>query len=217
VGARRRPADIGTERGRALLGTLLREETIARRDRGLSLDAVGRAVGLSASMLSRTEGGRVPDVAVVRMAALLEVVGLELWAKAYPGGAPIRDAAHAALIARFRACLHPALMWDTEVPMPRIGDLRGWDGFIRGRGWRYGVEAETQPTDGQGLARRLRSKVRDGDVDGVVLVLAATRHTRGFLAVAGDLLAPIFPVRGPRARDLLRAGIDPGGSALVVL
>ena len=167
--------------------------------------------------MSRTEAGRTEDVGIVRMASMLAVVGLELGAKAYPGGSPIRDAGHLDLLGRFRACLHPSLQWDTEVPLPRIGDLRGWDGFVRGRAWRYGVEAETHPTDGQALARRLQLKVRDGDVDGVILVLPSTRHTRAFLAAAGALLQPMFPVPGTRALELLRAGIDPGGSALIVL
>jgi hypothetical protein len=174
-------------------------------------------VGISPSMVSRTETGHVPDVGIVRMATMLSVVGLELWARAYPGGTPVRDAAHAELLARFRARLHPSLGWDHEVPLPRIGDLRGWDGFVHGRSWRYGVEAETHPTDGQALTRRIQPKIRDGDVDGVILVLAATRHTRAFLAAAADLLAPLFPVRGPRALQLLHVGIDPGGNALVVL
>jgi hypothetical protein len=43
---RRRPADVGAERGRYQLSAVVREETIARRDRGLSRAPVGAAVGL---------------------------------------------------------------------------------------------------------------------------------------------------------------------------
>jgi hypothetical protein len=88
---------------------------------------------------------------------------------------------------------------------------------VRGRGWRYGIEAETHPTDAQALARRLALKVRDDDVEGVILVVPATRHASAFLAAAGDLLTPMFPVTGRRALECLAAGIDPGGSAIVVL
>lgn len=60
-------------------------------------------------------------------------------------------------------------------------------------------------------------KVRDGAVDGLILVLPPTRHGRAFLAAAGDLLTPLFPVSGGRALELLAAGVDPGGSAIVVV
>lgn len=217
MATRRRPADIGIERGRNLLAGLTREETIARRDRGLSLADVGSAVGLSASMASRIERGQVPDVGVIRLAAMLSVVGLDLSARAYPGGSPMRDVGHADLLGRFRSGLHPSLRWSIEVPLPRLGDPRAWDGFVRAPDWRYGAEAETHPTDGQALARRLELKVRDGGVDGVILILPATRHTRAFLAAAGELLAPVFPIRGTRALELLRAGVDPGGNSIVVV
>ena len=200
-----------------MVGDLVREETTARRDRGLSLVDVGRAVGFSAAMGSRIERGLVPDVGLIRLSAMLSVVGLDLSARAYPGGSPLRDAGHAALLGRFRACLHSSLRWSVEVPLPRPGDQRAWDGFVRAADWRYGVEAETHPTDGQALARRLELKVRDGDVDGVILILPATRHARLFLAATIDLLSPVFPVPGRRALELLRAGVDPGGNAIVII
>jgi transcriptional regulator with XRE-family HTH domain len=214
---RRRPADIGSDRARASLSQLVREKATARRDRGLSLREVAGAVGLSASMASRIETGHVRDVGIVRLASMLSVVGLELSARAFPGGSPLRDAGHADLLHRFQHCLHPVLRFSVEVPLPNPGDLRAWDGLVRSASWRYGAEAETHPTDGQALARRLQLKIRDGGVDGVILVLPATRHVRHFLAAAGDLLTPSFPVAGPRALELLRAGVDPGGSAIVVL
>jgi hypothetical protein len=148
---------------------------------------------------------------------MLSVVGLELSARAFPGGSPMRDAGHAALLGRFRTVLHPSLGWGVEVPLPRPGDQRAWDGLVRGSDWRYGAEAETHPTDGQALARRLELKARDGGVDGVILILPASRHARDFLAAAGDLLAPVFPVPGRRAIELLRAGVDPGGNTIVIL
>src|SRR3954471_7125208 len=126
MGTRRRPVDVGIERGRRGLGDLVREETIARRDRGLSLAEVGRAVGISAAVGSRIEGGKVPDVGIVRLSAMLSVVGLHLWARAYAGGSPLRDAGHAALLARFRALLHASLRWAIEVPFPGSGDQRAW-------------------------------------------------------------------------------------------
>lgn len=177
---------------------------------------MGRAAGLSAAQLSRLERGLVEDVGLVRLASLLSIVGLELTARAYPAGSPLRDAAHAELLKRFRAHLHRSLTWATEVPLPQPGDLRAWDAVVSGNGWRYGVEAETRPTDAQALGRRLRLKVRDGGVDGVLLVLPPTRHTRRFLAAASDELALLFSVPGARALELLEVGVDPGGSAIIV-
>ena len=191
---------------------------IVRIDRGLSLRQVSRAVGRSPAALSRLERGRVPGVELVALARVMSVVGLELSARAYPGGQPIRDAAHARLLARLKATLHRNLRWATEVPFPSAGDLRAWDAMVAyGSEWRYGVEAETGPTDAQALLRRLNLKERDGGVDGVILLLPRTRHTRMFLAGAVDLLSPSFPVEGGRALELLAAGVDPGGSALVVI
>lgn len=137
----------------------------ARTDRGLSQAEVGRAVGLSGQQVSRIERGLVPDVSVAGICRLLAVVGLELSARAYPAGEPIRDRAHRALLGRFRQRLHRSLRWRTEVPLPIGGDLRAWDGHVSGAGWHVGVEAETRPTDLQALERRLALKLRDGAVE----------------------------------------------------
>jgi transcriptional regulator with XRE-family HTH domain len=176
MATKQRHASIGELRGKRVLGDLVGEARNARLDRGLSLADVGRAVGLSQPTMTRFEHRLVDDIGIVRMSKVLAVVGLELAARAYPSGHPLRDAGHARLLARFRAVLHPSLAWATEVPLPAPGDLRAWDGMVRGSGWRYGTEAETHPTDAQALGRRTELKHRDGQVDGVLLVLPDTRH-----------------------------------------
>lgn len=217
MATKHRPAALGAARGRSILADLVSEARTARLDRGLSLADVGRAVGLSQPAMTRLEHGLLEDVGIIRMAQVLAVLGLELSARAYPGGQPLRDAGHARLLARFRALIHPSLGWATEVPLPIAGDRRAWDGMVRGPGWRYGTEAETHPTDAQALGRRTELKLRDGHVDGVLLVLPDTRHVRLFLTAAMDVLMPSFPVPGRRAIELLRAGIDPGGNSVIVL
>jgi|SoiMethySBSTD1v2_1073268.scaffolds.fasta_scaffold138627_4 transcriptional regulator with XRE-family HTH domain len=214
---RQRPAATGAARGRRILADLVGEAHNARLDRGLSLRDVGRAVGISQPAMTRFEHQLVEDIGIVRMSRILTVVGLELSARAYPGGQPLRDAGHVRLLSRFRAALHPSLGWATEVPLPATGDPRAWDGVVRGRGWRYGAEAEIHPTDAQALGRRIELKQRDGRVDGVLLVLPDTRHVRLFLAAAADVLLPAFPVPGRRALELLSAGVDPGGNSVIVL
>ena len=213
-----RPADRGTILAREQTTRAGREIRLARVGRGLSLRTVGAAVGLSESMVSRIERGLMVRVSVHDLARLHAVVGLELSVRSYPGAQPVRDAAHLALLADFRRRMHDSISWSTEVPLPIVGDSRAWDGFLQAAaGWRYGVEAETAPNDSQALLRRIQHKRRDGRVDGVMLVLRPTRQTREFLSVASEALAAVFPLDGRRALELLRDGMDPGGSAVIVV
>jgi transcriptional regulator with XRE-family HTH domain len=212
-----KPANRGARRAAIALVTLGAEYRTARTDRGLSLRDVGAALDISHVAAGRVERGLVPGVSLMMLTRYAEVVGLELSVRAYAGGAPVRDAAHVALLADFRAQLSPRVSWATEVPFPSAGDARAWDALIRGDGWLYGVEAETAPRDVQALGRRMSTKLRDGNVDGLLLVLPSTRRTREFLDAGETHLGPLFPVSGGRALALLRAGLDPGGSAIIVL
>lgn len=158
-----------------------------------------------------------PSVRLITLCQYAAIVGLDLSIRTFAGGEPIRDAGQARLAARFQALLHRTLGWRSEVPLPRPGDPRAWDGMITGSDWRCGVEFESAPRDDQALARRLELKQRDGMVDGVILVLPRTRRTRESLAAAAPVLGPNFPVPGPRALELLRAGGRPGGTAIVIV
>ncbi len=217
VGTRSSAASLGADRARRLVGELTTELRRARIDRCLSQVEVGRAVGLGGTQVCRIERGQSPGVSIVVLCRLLAAVGLELSARAYPAGEPIRDRAHAAVLGRFRARLHGSLRWRLEVPFPIPGDLRAWDGYVDGRGWRVGVEAETRPGDLQALQRRLALKLRDGGVDALILLLSDTRHNRELLRAHGDELVERFPVPGRRAVELLAAGVSPGGNAIVLL
>lgn len=212
-----KPADRGMRRARTISIELGRAIHDARVDRGLSMVEVGSAVGLSAASISRIERGLVPGVSIAAVAKLLEVVGLEFSGRAFPGSGPIRDAAHIRLLEAFRARLHRSVRWATEVPLPIAGDQRGWDAMLSMPTWRYGVEAETLPRDAQALDRRIQLKARDSSVDGVILLLPDTRAARLFLDDAGGHLRATFPVPGRRALELLSAGVDPGGSSIVVV
>lgn len=217
VATRERPADRGAEIGRRALRDLGQEFRNARRDRGLSLRDVASAAGISATTVWRFEHVKNPSIGVVTVARLLAIVGLDLSARAYPGGSPLRDAGHGTVLSAVRVLLHVSLGWGTEVPFPRPGDQRAWDGMVRGPGWRYGVECETAPRDAQALGRRLEIKRRDGGVDGVLLVMPDTRRVREFLAAADVVLGPQFTVPGRRAVELLGAGVNPGGSAVIMV
>jgi hypothetical protein len=178
---------------------------------------VARSASISVTELSRIERGLAPWASLLVLAQLCAIVGLDLAARAYPGGAPIRDARHAALLEKFHSLLHPDLSWASEVPLPIPGDHRAWDGLVRGSGWRYGAEAELNPADGQALLRRLNLKIRDGGVDGVILLLRDTRQSRQLRRELHAELAAHFPVPGRRTVKLLGGGFDPGGSSIVVL
>jgi hypothetical protein len=156
--------------------------------------------------MARSEAGR-----------LLAVVGLELSARACPAGSPIRDAAHTALLGRFRSRLHRSLAWRTEVPLPLPADPRAWDAVVAGPSWRLGVEAETRPRDAQALIRRISLKDRDGGVDAVLLVRADTRHDRAFVRAARDDLPARSPADGRRMLEMISVGLQPEGDALIPL
>jgi transcriptional regulator with XRE-family HTH domain len=217
VAGRERAIDRGTRLGRAALVRLGQESRDARLDRGLSIDAVAVAMGISNAEVSRIERALSPRVPAITLFRLVAVVGLDLSARLYPGSTVLRDAGQVALLADFRTHLHPSIGFATEVPLPMPGDQRAWDAMLTGRGWRFGVEGEVAPRDAQALNRRLQLKLRDGQVDGVVLVCRASRRTREFLVAARPELQPTFPIDGRRALAALANGVDPGGSAIIVL
>ena len=215
--ARPRAIDVAAERARATRAEIGRGLRQARLDRDLSLAEIGRSVGISAPQASRIERGLARTVSVEQLARMAAVVGLDLAVRLYPGGAPIRDAAHAALLDRLRQRLHPALRFATEVPLPVRGDPRAWDAAIRGNGWMRPVEAETRPRDLQALERRVSLKLRDAGLEDVLLLLLDSEHNRRFVRLNRDSLAARFSVPGSRALELLAAGVEPPGSAVVLL
>lgn len=217
MGSRERSVDAWAARGRVLTAQVLTELRNARMDRDLGEAIVAAALGISASQYSRIERGLTRGVTIEQATVLLASVGLELAVRAFPAGQPIRDAGHVRLLERFRASLHESLRVRTEVPFPKPGDLRAWDVVVAGQGWRHGYEAETRPRDRQALERRLALKARDGDVDGVSLLLSDSRHNRDFLRVHGPTLRERFPVPGRRALEMLGAGEDPGAGSVILL
>lgn len=217
MGAKTRRIDIRAARGRASAATILTEVRNARIDRGLAGIDVARALGISPAQYSRIERGLVGPLSIERASMLLAVVGLELVVRVHPGGEPLRDAGHVALLDRLRSRLHPSLRFLTEVPFPSVSDFRARDAVITGPDWRHGVEAETRPTDRQALERRLALKLRDGDVGSLSLLLLNSRHNRDFVRANRDVLSERFPMAGDRALELLGAGVDPGRNAIILL
>jgi transcriptional regulator with XRE-family HTH domain len=217
MGTRERRVDAGAARGRAIRAAVLGELRNGRLDRGLGGADIARAVGISPAQYSRIERGLTGSLSIEQASVLLAAVGLDLSVRVHPGGEPLRDAAHVALLGRFRVCLHLSLRFMTEVAFPTHWDLRAWDGVVLGADWRHGVEAETRPRDRQALERRLALKLRDGDVSSMSLLLLDSRHNRDFMRAHGDVLAERFSIAGRRSLELLRAGVNPGGSSIMLL
>jgi transcriptional regulator with XRE-family HTH domain len=217
VAGRERAVEVGAAQAREILARLVAEARTARLVSGLGQQDVALAVGLSRSQLSRIERGLSPDLSLDMAARLFAVLGQRLAVRAYPAGDPIRDAAHAALLERLHIRCHRSFRWRTEVPLPIPGDLRAWDATAVNPEIRIGVEAETRLRDLQALDRRLALKARDGGMDRLVLVVLDSRSNRDTIRSHSDILATRFPVASRRALELLGAGVDPGGNALIVL
>jgi transcriptional regulator with XRE-family HTH domain len=215
--SKERPVDRGARIGRRILVTSGTDIRNARIAAGLSLEDVGHAVKLSYSQVGRIERATHPSVSVRQLAQIGSVVGLDLGVRFYPGGSPLRDTAHLALIERFRACLFATLTFRAEFPLPDPGDQRAWDGMVFGAGEPIAVEAETRLADVQALERRVALKARDGGVSRVILVISATRGNRLAVREAAASFETAFPVPGRLAMNSLAAGRDPGGSALVLI
>lgn len=213
-------------RGRRLLTELCRDLDQAIRSAGLTYVAVGRAIGLSADQVARICHGQLDDVGIARLATLLATVGLELGARAYPGGDPIRDAPQRALLGRFVRNLSRRVPIRYEVPVvdtsslrtnDRSIDRRAWDAVLAIDGKTVAVEAETRLVDVQSLLRRLHLKRRDGNVDRLILLCSDTVGNRHVRAVAADQLRAEFPGDARIALRALRASEVPAADTLLFL
>lgn len=213
-----RASDRGTRTGLRGLAVAGAEIRMARLSAGLTLRSVGRAVGMSYSHVGRIERADHPNVAVLQLARICSVVGLDLSIRTYPGARPIRDVAHIALLKRVHDRLHTDLTFRTEVPLSIEGDRRAWDATISARdASRVGVEAETRITDYQALARRIALKQRDDGIDRVVLAVAATRANREAIRAAEPFIGETFLIETRSTLADLGAGRLPERSVLVFL
>ncbi len=216
MGSREGPRERGLARAARLRGQLVREWRDLRLQAGLTQGGVGRAIGISKATYGRIERGEVREVGLVRATLISTVLGADLSIRIFPGGPPLRDHAHSALLVRFQRRL-PA-MWHAlhESPMPIAGDQRAWDLRLKGP-ISVGVEAETRPTDLQALERAVHLKQRDSNVNRVILLVSDTERNRALLRAALPLLRPSFPLSTREVLQALREGRDPGADGLVVL
>lgn len=199
---------------RARLASELRE---ARLGAGVSLDAVAHASGLSAAQVRRIERGDVPGVSLANLCVLFAVLGMRLSARPYPAGPPLRDAAHARLLARFKAQLREPVRMRTEVPLGGEGDPRAWDAELMQGDDTCKLEAETVLRDLQAVDRRVARKLADDGALRVILLVAATRRNRRVLREFGDLISARYRLDTRAVLGHLRSGRLPPASGVCIL
>lgn len=187
-----------------------------RKAAGVSQSVLSQAVGISRSYLSRIERGRVRNMNLALACRLCGALGLDLVVKAYPAGAPIRDAAHVALLQRFDQQVSSAYRRRNESGMSQVGDGRAWDRRLDGPA-SVGVEGETHLSDVQALERKMSLKQRDSGVQRLILLVQGSRHNREVLRLAAPELRQTFPLTTREVLSALRAGGDPGANGIVIL
>lgn len=198
------------------LGDELRDQRLTL---GRSQQAVADAARISRARLSRIENGKVPRLSILEASQIAAVLGLDLSVRAYPGGSPVCDSAHAERLRGILGHAHIPLSCRTEVPLPAVAgrpEQRAWDGMIRGAGRRTGVELEMRLRDGQAAERRLNLKRRDDPVDGFLLLIADTRTNRRVLREFPDLFGDLARLRQRTVIGALEAGEHPPTGLLLV-
>lgn len=214
---RQRLLDQANRRSTRLLHGLAEELRDARLAAGIRQADVARAVGVSASQVSRAERAQSPNITLRRATQLAAVVRLDLSVRCFPAGGGLRDEAHSAVIGRLRSRVSPEFSWRLETPVGPVGDQRAFDVTLGGRGFQIGVEIETPLRDVQALVRRLTLKQRDGGIERVVLVVAATRGNRRLVAEAAPVLRLAFPLDTKRTLSALSRGTLPEANGLALL
>ena len=200
------------------LEELGRDLRAARLAAGLTLLEVADRIGLSESTVLRTERGRPPGLRPEPTARHAAAVGMRARIKAYPDGAPIRDAAQVALIRSFRDRLPDGFRLLLEQPVTgNPADQRAWDALLNLSECRCGLEFVTRFHDCQAQLRSAHLKQRDGAVDRLIMVVKATHANRRAIASVADLIATTFPLDTRRVMGALAHGRDPGANGIAFI
>ena len=148
---------------------------------------------------------------------LFAVLGMRLSARPYPAGPPLRDAAHARLLARFKAQLPRTIRMRTEVPLRVEGDPRAWDAELAQGDDTCKLEAETALRDLQAVDRRVARKLEDDGAERVILLVADTHRNRRVLREFGDLISARYRLDTRAILRQLRSGRLPSASGVCIL
>lgn len=197
------------------LAEVIRALTGSRRQSGLSQAAVASALGVSRSLVSAIELGRI-EPSTTLLAAWGAAVGLDVSIRAFPGGAPLRDAGQLRVLERLRLLVGGGWTWRTEVPVSRDPrDRRAIDAVLTAEGNRVAVEAVSRLLDAQAQVRPILLKQEACGIAAFVLALANSRTNRAAVAAGGATIAPAFPCSPRVALAALRDGRAPPANALI--
>lgn len=190
----------------------------ARLRAGLTLAVVGRASGVSASTILRTEQGVGRGPSLEQLARHADTVGLRARLSLYSAADPIRDAPQVRLIRRFLQASGVADLAELEAPVVPIagtGDRRAFDALLRFTSMQCAVEAFTRFHDCQAQLRDVMLKQRDARVPRLIVVVAAAHANRRAVGAAKDLAQSNFPVGTREVLASLRRGQPPRGNGLI--
>ena len=215
--SRYRRIDQGHHHADRTLRRLGDEIRTARLTAGWSLRELSRQTGYSRTHLNRIERGTAAGVPLRCLEVVFATLSMELSARPYPLGPPIRDVAHARLLSRFRARLAPTVKLRTEVPLRGDRERRAWDGELLTGDETCKLEAETVLYDLQAQDRRIARKLEADGVAEVVLLVADTRRNRRVLREFRPLISQRYPMTTRQVMTGLAAGRLPTASACVVL
>ena len=199
---------------RVEIGTDLRTHRLVL---GATQAAVGEAIGISGSEVSRREHGVAAHVSVESLTEHAAAVGLRLVLTAYPTGTGLRDAAQLRYLERFQERVSPSFSREVEAVIPQAGDLRAIDLVLRATGCLIAVEVITRLGDMQAQLRDARLKARDFGATRLVIAVAATHANRRLLEAARPALLGAWDLDTRRVMGILAAGKQPERDAIVLI
>lgn len=217
MASRTRAIDEGRRRWNRQKREIGDELRAGRHLRGVTQVAVGGAIGVSQSEISRRELGQARRLTGEALAVHAAAIGLRLSVKLWPVGGGIRDAAQARYVAALVARVGRPWRVTLEAAVPIAGDLRAADVLLAAGKLRIAVEVVTRLSDLQAQLRAAQLKARDLGVGRLVVVVAGTHANRRALAVAQPTIFESFDLDSRRVLAALSAGRDPGRDAIVVL
>ena len=215
-----RSYDRGNRRGRRAVQTVGEEFREQRLASGVSQQVVADAARITRPRYSTIERGEIERLSILEASRIASVLGLDLFVRTYPGGAPLRDVAHAERLQRLLRHVRAPLRYRVDVPLPQRPDApaegRAWDAMIQGHGRRTAFEVEMRLRDAQATIRRHEMKRRDDPVESFLLVLANTRTNRRVCAQYRDLWPDLPRLRTSRVLALLEAGQHPPSGTVFI-
>ncbi len=217
---RRRPGDLGRDRALELRRRFGSEVRIMRVGAGLTQRELGRRGGVTQSLVSQVERGRI-EASLETMACLAAAAGGELAVRIYPAeGVRLRDSGQMEVATLIAKEAHPRWKRAYEVPVAPPPDRRAGDMVLDQPSEVALVEIERGLADFQAqyrsaqlkraaLAEQLNRPVR------LLLAVTDTDAARRAVAPYPGLLASAFPVPSRRTWAALRAGEPIGGDSLL--